>query len=217
MCGCVSCLRRRASPPTTASMTKPNPCARTRCGARPSRCVMPSISPCHRLCRVSSPSNVRLAGRNAPHPTPGETRRWTMRRCGMGGPSRGTSGFVVQSPRPLPRVYYTPSAAAHLDYCVPQRTSGGHAGQYTSRSKHERCKDAYPAHRTYWSLKRGTTNIIAPLAHRAYRHLESDAASVVLQRRQTCRRVRALRPGTSATDRDTGAPWLETGRPRRLQ
>jgi len=125
---CRPCLRWRASPPATASMTNPNPYARTRCSARISRCAMLPLSPCRLLWRVSSPSNVRRAVRNAPHPTPGWTRRWTMPRCGMGGHPRGMSGCVVPCPRQLPRVYYTPSATAHLDYCVPQRTSGGHAG-----------------------------------------------------------------------------------------
>jgi hypothetical protein len=86
--------------------------------------VRPSLSPCRLRSRVSSSSNVRRALRNVPHSTPGWTRCWTMPCCGMGGPSLGKAG-VVPCPSHLPRIYYTPSAAAHLDHGVLQRISGG--------------------------------------------------------------------------------------------
>src|SRR5262249_39925364 len=96
--------------------------------------MMPSISPYRFLCCVSSSSHVRGAVWHAPLPTLDWPRR------GMGGPSRGVSGGVVQGLSSLPCVYYTPSAAVNLDHSVPQRTSGGHADQGTSRSTHARCR-----------------------------------------------------------------------------
>jgi hypothetical protein len=112
MYGCLPGLRKRTSPPATASMTRPNPCARTRGSARPSRCMMSSLAPYHLLCRVSASSNLRQAVRHVPHSTSGWLRHWTMPHRGLGGPSRGTSGCVGQAPRHRPRVSSPPAAAA---------------------------------------------------------------------------------------------------------
>jgi hypothetical protein len=188
-------------------MTNPDPYARPRCGVRPSRCVRPSISLCRLRSRGSSPSNVRRAVRHAPHSTPGWTWCWTMPCCDMGDPASARRVASSSVPDICLVSYYTPSAAAHLDSCMPQRISGGPAGQSTSRSTHDRCTSAYPADRTDWSLTEGHDHSHrAPFSHRAYRPLKRDAASLALQRRQTGMRARALRPGQSATDRDTGLP-----------
>ena len=114
MYGCLPGLRERVSPPATASMTRPDPCARPRGSARPSRYVMPSLVPCRLLCRVSASSTIRRAVRHAPHSTSGWPRRWTMPRHGLGGPAKGTSGCVVPYPRYLPCVSSPPAAAAQL-------------------------------------------------------------------------------------------------------
>lgn len=104
---CLSCLCRRASPPATASITNPNPCARTSRGVMPSLSLVVSsvVSPRPPASTGQYGTRLipRLAGRSLGRWTPWSG--WSLQRQSSG---------VVRSPRHLPWVYYTPSAAAPL-------------------------------------------------------------------------------------------------------